>query len=238
MSEIPEPAQNHDLGGLRHTSLWHLHLYRPHWVLQWVGLDECFRAVRFFRSVSFCFIDLTFFPFRFKQRPSREENGHSSNRNQPAMKLPTVTTDLGTKLGTRLSNGVAIHHCRDGLLPLPVAIPSSLTPAICSLPTWPESAGTRFRGLPLSASEPSSSRSKCRFNAVRIRLAASVLGDIGRTYLNIGRKRRKVLWVFTHSRANRSEYGSTNEAAAESKTGLAVVITISRTSRAYVAIAS
>lgn len=68
-----------------------------------------------------------------------------------------------------------------------------------------------FRGLPLSASEPSSSRSKCRFNAVRIRLAASVLGDIGRTYLNIGRKRRKVLWVFTHSRANRSEYGSTNE---------------------------
>ena len=105
------------------------------------------RPICFFASVSICFLELTFFPFRFQQRPSCECNGHSSNRNQPATKRPTVTTDLGTKLGTRLSNGVAIHHCRDGLLPLLVAIPSSPTRTKCSFLPWPDSAGTRYRGL-------------------------------------------------------------------------------------------
>jgi hypothetical protein len=59
-------------------------------------------------------------------------------------KLPAVTTDLGTKLGTRLSNGVAIHHCRDGLLPLLAAIPSSPTPTIGSLLSWPAPQAKAF----------------------------------------------------------------------------------------------
>jgi len=138
--------------GLRRTSLSHPHLYRPHWVLQRVGLAGT--ILSFFSSESASLLQFQFVLSNSHSFPSASNNGRVVNETGTLLigisrppKLPTVTTDLGTKLGTRLSNGVAIHHCRDGLLPLLVAIPSSPIPTICSFPPWPDSAGTRFRGL-------------------------------------------------------------------------------------------
>src|SRR5215467_4573763 len=59
--------------------------------------------------------------------------------------MPAVTTDLGTKLGTRLSNGVEIHHCKYGLLPLVAALLSSR--ATRSFASWPAPRVQSFRGL-------------------------------------------------------------------------------------------
>jgi hypothetical protein len=112
-----------DLVELRRTSLAHPHLYRRHWVLQRVGLAGT--ILSFFSAFQFQFVSSSSHSF-----PSAANNGRVVNETSTLLigisrppKLPTVTTDLGTKLGTRLSNGVAIHHCRDGLLPLLAAIP-------------------------------------------------------------------------------------------------------------------
>jgi len=108
---------------LRRTSLSHPHLYRRHWVLQRVGLAGT--ILSFFFALQFHFVSSNSHSF-----PSAANNGRVVNETSTLLigisrppKLPTVTTDLGTKLGTRLSNGVAIHHCRHGLLPLLAAIP-------------------------------------------------------------------------------------------------------------------